>query len=354
MKTKTWKWKILVLNLMAVLSMWNLCDIAYAAAENYTTVTVNAIDDESGVFRYAIDATDESCWQESNVFYVQPGTTHTIYVKDAAGNITSSEVYAEEIQPVNASAALEEKTETTAAAESGAEIKAGYTYGVGDGVGSVTDYVADGSKEFYTITTTNGNAFYLIIDHRNNDSNVYFTKPVSEMDLLTLAAEAGQINETDLTMAETAETKAIPEKTEEPLPEESEKIKKKGNILTDNLPIFIIIGLLGGGYYYFVIYRKKRDVAAEYDEDAADMDQFIPVEDEDDAALFHYKGNSPDTEENDTDEYLDEFYENNADFEEDTEEEYFNENSADPQEDEPDYTDQNLGLEDDESDGVEV
>ena len=351
MKIKTWK--RLILSFMAALSMWSLCDIAYAA-ENYTTVTVNAVDDESGVFRYAIDATDESSWQESNVFYVQPGTTHTIYVKDAAGNITSSEVYAEEIQSANTSAVLEEEAESTVTSESVEEMKAGYTYATGDGVGSVTDYVSDSSKEFYTITTANGNAFYLIIDHRNNDSNVYFTKPVSEMDLLTLAEEAGQINETDLAMTE---QKGISEpESEEQLPDETEKENRKGNILTDNLPIFLVIGLLGGGYYYFMIYKKKRNAVAEYDEDAADMEQFIPVEDEDDAALFRYKGNNPNTEEDDADEYLDEFYENNADFEEDTEEEYSDseEEPVDQQEPETGYADQNLGLEDEEPDGVEV
>lgn len=56
------------------------------------------------------------------------------------------------------------------------------------------------------------------------------------------------------------------------------------------------------------------------------MDQFIPVEDDEDIALFSYKGNKTSAEgDEDMDSILDEFYENNSemdDFETEPEEDY--------------------------------
>ncbi len=45
----------------------------------------------------------------------------------------------------------------------------------------------DGDKQFYTITTEAGNVFYLIIDGKRDDNNVYFLNGVTEADLMALA-----------------------------------------------------------------------------------------------------------------------------------------------------------------------
>ena len=58
-----------------------------------------------------------------------------------------------------------------------------------DGTGTVLD-TATGEgddKQFYTITTEAGNVFYLIIDGKRNDNNVYFLNGVTEADLMALA-----------------------------------------------------------------------------------------------------------------------------------------------------------------------
>ncbi len=299
--------------------MFCLCDVAYAA-EDYTTITVEATDDESGVYMYAIDSTEDSAWQTSNTFYVEPNTRHTVYVKDAAGNITSSEVYAEEAEVMN----YEDTYSTTEGTDDIEPVSDDpYEAGVGTGMGTgtVTDYVNDDSKEYYTITTKNGNNFYMIIDHRNSDSNVYFTKPVSELDLLTLAAEAGEVEEADLEQEKMEELPVL-----ENVEEEEEIDRNEKSSVGEYLPMIVLLVIICAGYYYFMIYKKKKAIAAEYDEDAADMEQFIPVDD-DEATLFNYKGNkeSSDEEQEDMDAVLDEFYDNNPeinDFEENQEEEY--------------------------------
>lgn len=284
-----------------IIGIMTVCDAAYASEEVYATISVSAADDESGVYQYALDSTEDSAWQSSNTFHVQPGTTHTVYVKDAAGNITSEEVYAE----------ADEVTDTSGGMEPSAVETDPYAAGVGAGSGTatVTDYVNDDSKEYYTVTTKNGNNFYLIIDHRSSDNNVYFTKPVSELDLLTLAAEAGEVEEAVVEQAQTEQEPIVVQ------PAEEADTGSGRNIIQEYLPYILLFALLCGGYYYFMIYKKKKAAVQEYDEDAADMEQFIPVEDDDDSALFSYKGNTP-ASVDEEDDLIDEFYGNNSEMEE--------------------------------------
>ena len=61
-----------------------------------------------------------------------------------------------------------------------------------EGTGTVLDSATgeDGDKQFYTITTEAGNVFYLIIDGKRDDNNVYFLNGVTEADLMALAERA--------------------------------------------------------------------------------------------------------------------------------------------------------------------
>ncbi len=64
---------------------------SYAQAsdgEEYITISVDAVDDNANL-QYALDSDAPSAFTESNEFRVPAGTSHTIYVKDVAGNITS-------------------------------------------------------------------------------------------------------------------------------------------------------------------------------------------------------------------------------------------------------------------------
>ena len=58
-----------------------------------------------------------------------------------------------------------------------------------EGTGTVQDNISgtDGEKQFYTITTDAGNVFYLVIDGKREDNNVYFLNGVTESDLMALA-----------------------------------------------------------------------------------------------------------------------------------------------------------------------
>ena len=173
-----------------------------------------------------------------------------------------------------------------------------------EGTGTVLDSATgeDGDKQFYTITTEAGNVFYLIIDGKRDDNNVYFLNGVTEADLMALAekndgsvsvipaadvctckekCEAGKVNtgcpvcKNDLNGCIGKEKPAEPEEPAEP--EQSKK--DTGSVGTI---IFIIVALLavGGVGYYVKIVRPKQQAADEdeFDEDDGYGEGFDPDE----------------------------------------------------------------------------
>lgn len=178
----------------------------------------------------------------------------------------------------------QEETETTSSIPDGAFTP--------EGTGTVLDEATGegDDKQFYTITTEAGNVFYLIIDGKRDDNNVYFLNGVTEADLMALAeknegtmsvipaedvctctdkCEAGEVNtacpvcKNDL---KGCTRKERPAETEEPAQTEPPK-KDNGSAGTI---IFIIVALLavGGVGYYVKIVRPKQQ--AEDDEDFED------------------------------------------------------------------------------------
>lgn len=151
-----------------------------------------------------------------------------------------------------------------------------------EGTGTVLDTAtgADGDKQFYTITTEDGNVFYLIVDGKRDSNNVYFLNGVTENDLMALAEKsdgtmsvipaedvctckekcaAGEVNtscpvcKNDLKGCIGKEKPAETEKPEEPKPE-------KKNTGSAGTIIFVIVALLavGGIGYYVKIVRPKQ------------------------------------------------------------------------------------------------
>ena len=51
------------------------------------------------------------------------------------------------------------------------------------GNGEVLDDISDGSKEFYTITTSNNNSFFIVVDRARASENVYMLAKVNEDDV---------------------------------------------------------------------------------------------------------------------------------------------------------------------------
>ena len=178
----------------------------------------------------------------------------------------------------------QEETETTSSIPDGAFTP--------EGTGTVLDEATGegDDKQFYTITTEAGNVFYLIIDGKRDDNNVYFLNGVTEADLMALAeknegtmsviptedvctctdkCEAGEVNtacpvcKNDL---KGCAGKEKPAETEEPAQTEPPK-KDNGSAGTI---IFIIVALLavGGVGYYVKIVRPKQQ--AEDDGDFED------------------------------------------------------------------------------------
>lgn len=173
-----------------------------------------------------------------------------------------------------------------------------------EGTGTVLDSATgeDGDKQFYTITTEAGNVFYLIIDGKRDDNNVYFLNGVTEADLMALAekgdgsvsvipaadvctctekCEAGKVNtgcpvcKNDLNGCIGKEKPAEPEEPAEP----EQPKKDTGSVGTI---IFIIVALLavGGVGYYVKIVRPKQQAADEdeFDEDDGYGEGFDPDE----------------------------------------------------------------------------
>ena len=163
-----------------------------------------------------------------------------------------------------------------------------------EGTGTVLDEAAgeSGDKQFYTITTEAGNVFYLIIDGKRDDNNVYFLNGVTEADLMALAekgdgsvstipeaetctctekCEAGEVNiscpvcKNDL---KSCTGKERPDKDKDGEPAEPEKPKKDTG--SAGTIIFVIVALLaaGGVGYYVKIVRPKQQ--AEDDGDFED------------------------------------------------------------------------------------
>ncbi len=194
----------------------------------------------------------------------------------------------------NGSSNSQEETETTSSIPDGAFTP--------EGTGTVLDEAAGegDDKQFYTITTEAGNVFYLIIDGKRDDNNVYFLNGVTEDDLMALAeksegsvstipdaevctctekCEAGEVD----TVCPVCKNdrkgctgKEKPAETEEAAQTEQPK-KDNGSAGTI---IFVIVALLavGGIGYYVKIVRPKQQAEDEFDEDDGYGEGFDPDE----------------------------------------------------------------------------
>ena len=182
-----------------------------------------------------------------------------------------------------------------------------------EGTGTVLDRAtgAEGDKLFYTITTEDGNVFYLIVDGKRDSNNVYFLNGVTEADLMALAekddnvsissvppvetcictdkCEAGHVN-TDCPVCKNDLTKctgkAAVQPTEDPKEPEPEKSGSAGTII---FLVIAVIAVAGIGYYVKIVRPKKQAAFDDdggfeeegYGEDFGDYDREIYLPEDD-------------------------------------------------------------------------
>ena len=271
-----------------------------STGEEYITISVDAVD-ENGNLKYALDTDDPAAFTDSNEFVVPAGTSHTIYVKDAAGNI-SSQRYTVENDEQHISNAASTETEDEQKINIDLEIGGGSSdqeeYEITGnpaepGSASVSSKIkTDGSdsaeKVFYTFTTKEGETLYLVIDQGQGSDNVYLLDTVSLGDLKVLADgqassyEAGNENKEDnLLSALTISDDVTTDLTDGQTTKKTRKSPKSNAVI---ILIFAVVG--GGAYYYLKVYKNKKDEAMDA-MDAMDLEEFEPEEEEEELE-FNY------------------------------------------------------------------
>ena len=259
--------------------------------EEYITISVDAVDD-NGVLKYAIDSDDPAAFGDSNEFVVPAGTSHTIYVKDAAGNITS-QVYGSKTQNRTQYTSEDEEDGQRIDIDleiggSGSNAAHGNVFqNTAEEPGSATvtsKTITDGSdsaeKVFYTFTTKEGEVLYLIIDQSQGSDNVYLLDTVSIGDLQVLAGGQLSSYNTDSGKEEDNLLSALvsaEEQKKDTVPDQTSSTEASSR---KNAFMIIILAAIGGGaYYYLKIYRNKKDESMDA-MDAMDLDEFEPEEEE--------------------------------------------------------------------------
>lgn len=288
---KTRKWNIMLSTFMLInfLMLMPVSEVFADNDEEYITITVDAEDDNEGLM-YSIDSTDEAAFTSSNTFTIPAGTSHTIYVKDAAGNITSQDYSPppsyvspyvspleldENVQDINIDVEIGNKDYSS--------ILDPFSSPAEPGEGTmhdrtVTDGSDDGEKVFYTVTTAEGDTFYMVIDKNQNTENVYLLNTVTRSDLTALAT-TDETEQKDGKEEDNLLTALQNEKEADSVPDKINSSPKEKSGISSNIIIVVFVFIIGGGYYYIKIYKNKKEQQMDV-MDAMDMDDFVAEEDE--------------------------------------------------------------------------
>ncbi len=277
-----------VMFLICIFIFWNqsLFVEATGIEKDYVTITV---DGKSPGTTYAIDTDDPEAFTNSNEFKVPAGTTHTVYIKDAAGNVTT-----QTYTPTSTTDKSEGEKEVNIDFEVGAENKknsgifSNYSYltdmPLEKGTGTVRNKTTtNGSdtaeKVFYTIQAEDGSTFYMVIDQGAGDNNVYFLNAVTLDDLKSLASASKneKIKENGGGNKLLSELKADYE-------DSSDTTKKEKN--NSPIYIFMVFAIAAIGIYYYLKKFKQKKNETMDAMDALDMDEFESDEEDEEEVEF--------------------------------------------------------------------
>ena len=126
------------------------------------------------------------------------------------------------------------------------------------------DKTGDGTKEFLTIQTKNGNTFFLVLDRSSNTENVYMLSMIDENDLAEFMDET-QTEETPQVVIPETEPTVAPEEAETETVQPEEGGMNMGAILAIGI---LAAGAIGAGYYFKVVKPKKEETQ----EDGEDLE----------------------------------------------------------------------------------